>query len=114
MSKKYSREEDEEILQKIKSSLVNTLSLMYANIYFPTYSNSLKDIGAYLGQRWTEDNATGLQSLVWRHAWETTREPTFKQILLRYNLEDCLALKAVTEVAHNIAEGAKINDKLQI
>ena len=48
MSKKYGREEDEEILQKIKSSLVNTLSLMYANIYFPTYSNSLKDIGAYL------------------------------------------------------------------
>jgi predicted RecB family nuclease len=114
MSKKYGREEDEEILQKIKPSLVNTLSLMYANIYFPTYSNSLKDIGACLGQRWTEDNATGLQSLVWRHAWETTREPTFKQILLQYNLEDCLVLKVVTEVVRNIAEGVKINDKLQI
>jgi len=58
MSKKYGREEDEEILQKIKSSLVNTLSLMYANIYFPTYSNSLKDIGSYLGQKWTEENAS--------------------------------------------------------
>ena len=102
MSKKYSREEDEEILQKIKSSLVNTLSLIYANIYFPTYSNSLKDIGSYLGQKWTEENATGLQSLVWRHTWEVTRESTFKKILLQYNLEDCFALKKITEAVENI------------
>src|SRR5262249_33753551 len=67
----------------------------------------------YLGQRWTEDNATGLQSLVWRHAWETTRELTFKKILLQYNLEDCLALKLVTEVVCDIAEGVNINNKLQ-
>jgi len=102
MSKKYGREEDEEILQKMKSSLVNTLSLMYANIYFPTYSNSLKDIGSYLGQKWTEENATGLQSLVWRHTWKATRESTFKKILLQYNLEDCFALKKVTEAVENI------------
>ena len=29
----------------------NVLSLIYSNIYFPTYSNSLKDIGNYLGFR---------------------------------------------------------------
>jgi len=102
MSKKYGREEDEEILQKIKSSLANTLSLIYANIYFPTYSNSLKDIGSYLEQKWTEKNATGLQSLVWRHTWEATRESTFKKILLQYNLEDCFALKKVTEAVENV------------
>jgi predicted RecB family nuclease len=113
MSKKYESAEDKAILQKIASSRVNVLALIYANIYFPTYSNSLKDIGLYLGQRWTEDNATGLQSLVWRHTWETTRDLTFKKMLLQYNSEDCHALKLVTEVVYNIAAGVNVNNELQ-
>jgi predicted RecB family nuclease len=48
MSKKYESAEHKAILQKIASRRVNILALIYANIYFPTYSNSLKDIGLYL------------------------------------------------------------------
>ena len=70
-------------------------------------------IGLYLGQRWTEDNATGLQSLVWRHTWEATRDLTFKKMLLQYNSEDCHVLKLVTEVVGNIAEGVNVNNELQ-
>ena len=113
MSKKYASAEHQAILQKIASRRVNILALIYANIYFPTYSNGLKDIGVCLGQRWTEDNATGLQSLVWRHRWETTRNLTFKNILLQYNAEDCRVLKIVTDVVCNIAEGVNANNILQ-
>ena len=35
-------------VDKVLKALVNTLSLIYSHIYFPTYSNGLKDIGAYL------------------------------------------------------------------
>jgi predicted RecB family nuclease len=114
MNKKYGNEKNEELIQKIKSRLVNTLSLIYANIYFPTYSNSLKDIGAYLGQKWTEENATGLQSIVWRHRWEVTKESTFKKILLQYNLEDCLVLKKVTETVENITRKDNEDDESNI
>ena len=79
MSKKYGRKEDEEIINKISSNLVNALSLIYANIYFPTYSNSLKDIGVYIGEKWSEENATGLQSLVWRHNWSETNDGILKE-----------------------------------
>ena len=107
MSKKYGRKEDEEIINKISSNLVNALSLIYANIYFPTYSNSLKDIGVYIGEKWSEENATGLQSLVWRHNWSETNDGILKEKLITYNMEDCFVLKKVIEAIGNISTQPK-------
>src|SRR6185295_6131966 len=72
-------------------------SLVYAHFYFPTYSNGLKDVGACLGCTWSEPDASGTQSIDWRMQWEATRDEPWKQKLLTYNLEDCAALRRVTE-----------------
>jgi predicted RecB family nuclease len=85
------------LVDRVLQALVNTLSLIYSHIYFPTYSNGLKDVGACLGCSWTEREASGVQSLVWRMRWETTYAEEWKQTLITYNLEDCLALRRVTE-----------------
>ena len=34
-------------------SITNLLSVIRTRVYFPTYSNSLKEIGGFLGARWT-------------------------------------------------------------
>ena len=34
-------------------STINLASLLYASIYFPTYTNSLKDVARYLGFKWS-------------------------------------------------------------
>lgn len=81
---------------------VNVLSLIHGNIYFPTYSNGLKDIGAHLGCTWSDANASGLQSVMWRRRWEETRDHDVKQRLITYNAEDCAALKTVTEHIYDI------------
>lgn len=86
------------LVDKILNSLVNILSLVYAHIYFPTYSNSLKDIGRCIGYSWTETNASGIQSIVWRSYWEADHNVDWKQKLVIYNLEDCIALKKVTQI----------------
>ena len=39
----------------------NLLSLIYARIYFPTFSNGLKDIARYLGFQWLGSPASGLE-----------------------------------------------------
>jgi predicted RecB family nuclease len=78
-------------------SLVNVLSVIYAHFYFPTYSNGLKEIAALLGFSWTVENASGIQSIVWRAHWETTGNEEWKTKLLRYNIEDCHALRRVAE-----------------
>lgn len=91
------------VADRVLKALVNTLSLVYAHVYFPTYSNSLKQVGSYLGCAWSETDASGTESIAWRMRWRATREETWKQKLVTYNLEDCVALKRVTEVVSAIA-----------
>ena len=84
-------------VEKLLASLVNTLSIVYSHFYFPTYSNGLKDIATWLAFRWTDPDASGLQSVAWRIRWERSRDDIWKRKIIEYNLEDCGALRAVTE-----------------
>ena len=90
-------------IDRVLSVSVNVLSIIYSHIYFPTYSNGLKDIGSSLGFSWAEPEASGLQSISWRAKWEATQEDVWKQILLQYNLDDCAALKVVTDHVYALA-----------
>src|SRR5439155_8118848 len=67
----------------------------------------LKDVGGYLGCSWTEADASGIQSMAWRMHWEATRGEAWKRTLLTYNLEDCAALRRVTEFISAARDGAK-------
>jgi predicted RecB family nuclease len=83
-------------LDQLIADSMNLLSVIYAQIYFPTYSNGLKEIAQYLGFQWTDNAASGLNALIWRSKWELSRDPTLKQKILTYNAEDCEALERVT------------------
>jgi len=83
-----------DLIEKIIGNSVNVLSFIYANIYFPTYSNGLKEIGKYLGCQWSE-NITGINSIVLRKQFELSNNQEYKQRLITYNQEDCLALKEI-------------------
>lgn len=76
---------------------VNVLSLIYPHVYFPTFSNSLKDLGTHLGCDWPESGATGLESIIWRNEWERGDSRDLKRGLVDYNRTDCLALRKLTE-----------------
>lgn len=84
-------------VDKVLGALQNALSQVYSHVYFPCYSNGLKEIGEVMGYTWSEEDASGIQSVVWRREWETTRDEELKQRLITYNLEDCAALRKVTE-----------------
>jgi predicted RecB family nuclease len=71
---------------------VNLLTVIFARVYFSTFSNGLKEIAGYLGFRWSDLAAAGLQSIRWRHEWETAKAPSTKQALLTYNGQDCEAV----------------------
>jgi len=95
------------VVDRLLDNAVNVLSAIRTCVYFPTLSNGLKDIGRYLGCVWTDENASGLQSLVWRARWEQDREPVWKEKLVSYNADDCVALEKVTECVQAICEVAK-------
>ena len=75
---------------------VNLLSLIFAQIYFPTFSNGLKEIAGFLGFRWSVPDATGAQTIAWRHKWTASKEPSQKSSLLMYNAQDCEAVEVVS------------------
>jgi predicted RecB family nuclease len=77
--------------EPLTTRLVNVLRSIYGKVYFPVRSNRLKDVGHFLGAAWTSPEASGLQSLVWRHQWEQTQEAHYRERLVTYNREDCHA-----------------------
>jgi predicted RecB family nuclease len=90
-------------LQAVLARMVNVVSVVHHHVYFPTYSNSLKEIGGFLGHRWSNQDASGIQSIVWRERWQRAHDPAIKELLLTYNKEDCMALKRVCEFIVNAA-----------
>lgn len=93
------------ITSKILQNSVNLLSHFYSNIYTPTFTNGLKDIGSFLGFKWSADNSSGIQSIAWRKNWELSNEDEYKEILLKYNSEDCNALIIVKEWIDKLRAG---------
>ena len=83
-----------EPLRVILTNCTNILSIVSSHVYFPTTSNSLKEIAGFLGFRWTSVGASGLESIVWREQWEEVPDEVLKSKLLEYNRDDCLALRS--------------------
>ena len=84
-------------IDAILERATNVLSLIHQHVYFPVYSNSLKEIGRFLGCEWTSENASGLEAIVWRNGWDKTKASNIKTQLVQYNHDDCRALKHVVE-----------------
>jgi predicted RecB family nuclease len=89
-------------VDRVLGSLVNVLSLVHAHAYFPCYGSGLKDVARCLGFSWTEPEASGLLSIAWRRRWEASRAEEWKEKLLTYNLEDCAALRRVTDLLREV------------
>jgi predicted RecB family nuclease len=92
-------------VDKVLDALINTLSIVYAHFYFPTYSNGLKEVGGFLGCSWSDADASGAQSMAWRMHWERTHDDCWKLKLIEYNLQDCAALRRLTDFLHAVCAG---------
>jgi predicted RecB family nuclease len=94
-------------IDPILARTTNILPIIYSSIYFPVYSNGLKEVGAHLGCQWTEPDASGLQCIVWRKRWEQTRDESLRRTIEAYNLEDCAALREVVRFLRGIPTGGQ-------
>jgi hypothetical protein len=81
----------------------NVLSVIHPHVYFPTFSNSLKEVGRFLGIERADESATGLQCIVWRNSWQANKAPDIKARLLQYNQDDCYTLKRIVEFIRGLA-----------
>ncbi len=97
MKERHGRPPDESVAAKAIDSAINLISVMFARIYFPTFSNGLKEIASYLGFNWSANSASGVQSIAWRETWSNRKDPSGRQKLISYNADDCTALDVVMQ-----------------
>jgi predicted RecB family nuclease len=99
--------EDAEFVDRLINGSVNLLAVIYGRIYFPTYSNGLKDIARMLGFVWTWPQGSGAAAMLLRRCWELTCDDGLRRKLITYNIEDCRAAGLVTEALIRICANAE-------
>ena len=97
-----STDEDAAFIDQLIDGSTNLVSMVYGKIYFPAYSNSLKEIARWLGFEWTWPQASGSASIVLRRHWELTGKDQLRRELLTYNIEDCRATELVADAIKRI------------
>jgi predicted RecB family nuclease len=97
--------EDVEFVDGLIETSINLVSCIYAKIYFPTYSNNLKEVARYLGFEWTWPQASGTAAPFLRRAWELSADDRFKRELIEYNMEDCRAAAMVKDAVAQMCGG---------
>jgi predicted RecB family nuclease len=106
MCKRYGKPATNSVAAKAVASPLNLLSVIFSSIYFPSYSNGLKDCSKLVGFEWSAPNASGTLAVVWRSQWEKLRDPTAKEALTEYNAEDCEALRLLSEFVSRLSTSA--------
>jgi predicted RecB family nuclease len=107
MSERYSEDTpDQAFVSHLVEASCNVLSAVFSHLYFPTYSNGLKEIAGVLAFRWTDPSMSGALASVRRLRWEQTRNPDIKRGLIEYNADDCRALVELSKALSAIAARA--------
>jgi predicted RecB family nuclease len=88
---------DAEFVDHLIEASVNLLAKMYGRIYFPTYTNGLKEIARWLGFQWTSPQASGTSAIFLRQCWELTSDDELRRQLVTYVLDDCRATAIVAK-----------------
>lgn len=108
MSKRYPQYFD--LIESLFDKTVNIHSYFKTDVFPPVHGNGLKDFAEFVGFKWSTKNANGLRSILWRKKWEINSSPSYKEMLLKYNIEDCLALVKVKAWLQQIPLSRSLNN----
>ncbi len=97
--------DDVEFVDRLIETSVNLVGCIYGKVYFPTISNSLKEVGRYLGFEWAWPRASGAAPSLLRRAWEFGADDELKRKLIGYNMDDCRAASTVADALARICAG---------
>jgi predicted RecB family nuclease len=88
MHERYGEPQGNSSAAKALQSRVNLLSVIFAQFYFPAFSNGLKDVASSIEYRWADAVSSGLESIAWRCRWDESLGEIAKRHLLIYNAQD--------------------------
>ncbi len=106
--------DDLEFVDQLIGTSVNLVGCIYGKIYFPTFSNSLKEVGRYLGFEWNWLQASGAAAPSLRRAWELGEDDRLKRELIGYNMDDCRAAAKVADALVRLCGSAPGLDAVDV
>jgi predicted RecB family nuclease len=106
--------EDVGFVDRLIETSINLIGCIYGKVYFPTYSNNLKELARYLGFEWTWPQASGTAAPLLRRAWELSADDRLKRELIAYNMEDCRATAKVKDTLLLMCGGGSDLDAVDI
>ena len=78
------------------------LDLLYDVVWsgseWPTMDYSVKSLAKFCGFQWRDEDPSGASSIEWFDRWATTGDPALRVRLLKYNEDDCVAMRVVLDV----------------
>jgi predicted RecB family nuclease len=95
---------DKEFVEQLIGKSINLVQWIYRTVYFPTFSNSLKEVGRYLGFQWEWANASGAAAPLLRRAWELGAGDDLRRQLIAYNMDDCKAAAIVANTLLRVGD----------
>jgi predicted RecB family nuclease len=99
-----SSESEKAFVKKIIDKSFDVLPIFLFKIYLPICGNDLKSVSKHIGYQWSSEIISGLHAFVYRKYWEEKQEAKWSEELIRYNLEDCLALKHAVDFILAVSE----------
>lgn len=79
----------------LEKNLIDQCRFVRGHFALPVYSYSIKHVAPLFGFSWAADDAGGLNSEAWYKEWLETKDETIFQKILRYNLDDVLAMEVI-------------------
>ena len=77
--------------EKIIKSMIDLYSIVKKSTALPLLSYSLKDVAKFIGFKWKDKDALGVNSIIWHNDWLNTKDTKCKNRILQYNEDDCKA-----------------------
>jgi predicted RecB family nuclease len=85
-------------VELFKSRMVDLHAVTRRSVVVPISSYSIKEIGAFVGHKYSVDDPGGAHSIAWFEEFQHDRtKAEALDKLLTYNREDCLAVRSLYE-----------------
>lgn len=81
----------EEAKKILDENLIDLMKICGKSVVFPVYFYSLKDIAKFLGFKWRNAKASGIQSIIWYDQWIEKGDQKALSLIIEYNEDDVRA-----------------------
>jgi predicted RecB family nuclease len=81
----------------LEENLVDQCQFVKDHFALPVFSYGIKHVAPVFGFAWSADDAGGLNSEAWYKEWLEGGDETMLQKILRYNLDDVLAMEVIDQ-----------------